>query len=79
VPLSIQQTKSAEMMKALKPYQNEIKEKFKDNKDMQNRALSKLFEVSGAKRQNNNIPLPLFKKLLQLVATLFAQTSYIHN
>jgi YidC/Oxa1 family membrane protein insertase len=29
VPLSIQQTKSAEMMKALKPYQNEIKEKFK--------------------------------------------------
>ena len=29
VPLSIQQTKSAEMMKALKPSQTEIKEKFK--------------------------------------------------
>jgi YidC/Oxa1 family membrane protein insertase len=31
-------------MKALKPYQNEIKKKFKDNKDAQNRAISKLFE-----------------------------------
>ena len=31
-------------MKALKPYMNEIKEKFKDNQDMQNRYTAKLFE-----------------------------------
>jgi YidC/Oxa1 family membrane protein insertase len=31
-------------MKALKPYQDEIKEKFADNKDMLNRATAKLFE-----------------------------------
>mmetsp|Transcript_565 Transcript_565/g.961 ORF Transcript_565/g.961 Transcript_565/m.961 type:complete len:449 (+) Transcript_565:201-1547(+) len=44
LPLSLQQSKQAEYMKALKPYQNEIKKKFKDNKDAQNRAMSKLFE-----------------------------------
>jgi len=44
LPLSLQQSKGAEYMKALKPYQNEIKKKFKDNKDAQNRAMSKLFE-----------------------------------
>ena len=31
-------------MKALKPYVNEIKEKFKDNQDAQNRATAKLYE-----------------------------------
>jgi YidC/Oxa1 family membrane protein insertase len=31
-------------MKALKPYMTEIKEKFKDNKDAQNRAIAKLYE-----------------------------------
>jgi YidC/Oxa1 family membrane protein insertase len=31
-------------MKALKPYVKEIKEKFKDNQDMQNRATAKLYE-----------------------------------
>ncbi len=40
----MQQTKSAEYIKALKPYQDDIKEKFKDNKDMMNRATAKLFE-----------------------------------
>ena len=40
----MQQTKSSEYMKALKPYQDEIKEKYKDNKDLQNRAIAKLFE-----------------------------------
>lgn len=44
LPLSLQQTKSAEYLKALKPYQNEIKKKFKDNKEAQNRAIAKLFE-----------------------------------
>jgi len=44
LPLSLQQSKGTEYMKALKPYQNEIKKKFKDNKDAQNRAMSKLFE-----------------------------------
>jgi YidC/Oxa1 family membrane protein insertase len=44
VPVSVQQSKSAEYMKALKPMQNEIREKYKDNKDMQNRYLLKLSE-----------------------------------
>mmetsp|Transcript_9890 Transcript_9890/g.11526 ORF Transcript_9890/g.11526 Transcript_9890/m.11526 type:complete len:469 (-) Transcript_9890:126-1532(-) len=44
LPLSIQQTKSSEYIKSLKPYQDEIKRKFKDNKDMQNKATAKLFE-----------------------------------
>jgi len=48
LPLSIQQTKSAEYIKALKPYQDEIKDKFKDNKDMLNRATAKLFEDANA-------------------------------
>lgn len=48
LPLSIEQTKSSEYIKALKPYQDEIKEKFKDNKDMLNRATAKLFEDANA-------------------------------
>jgi YidC/Oxa1 family membrane protein insertase len=44
VPLSVQQSKSSEYMKFLKPYMSEIKTKFKDNKDMQNRAMGKLLE-----------------------------------
>jgi len=44
LPLSIQQTKQSEFIKALKPYQDEIKEKFKDNKNMLNRATAKLYE-----------------------------------
>jgi len=48
LPLSIQQTKSSEYIKLLKPYQDDIKEKFKDNKDMLNRATAKLFEDANA-------------------------------
>ena len=44
VPLSLQQSKSSEYVKALKPYMTEIREKFKDNKDAQNRAIAKLYE-----------------------------------
>jgi len=44
VPLSIQQNKNSEYMKALKPYMNEIKEKFKDNENARNQALGRLFE-----------------------------------
>lgn len=48
LPISVQQAKSTEKIKALKPYQDQIKEKFKDNKDMMNRATAKLFEDTGA-------------------------------
>lgn len=44
VPLSIEQSKSTEYMKALKPYMKEIKEKFPDNEEMRNRVTAKLFE-----------------------------------
>lgn len=47
LPLSLQQAKSTEYTKALKPYQDEIKQKFKGNQDMINRATAKLFEDSG--------------------------------
>jgi len=47
LPLSITQSKSAEYNRALKPYQDEIKEKFKGNKDVMNRAIAKLYEDSG--------------------------------
>ncbi|KAG7369521.1 membrane protein insertase, YidC/Oxa1 family protein [Nitzschia inconspicua] len=44
IPLSLQQSKSSEYLKALKPYMAEIKEKFKDSPDAQNRAIGKLYE-----------------------------------
>jgi len=44
IPLSLQQSKSSEYIKALKPQMQQIKEKFKDNKDQQNRAIGKLYE-----------------------------------
>jgi len=44
IPLSIQQNKNSEYMKALKPYMDEIKEKFKDNEDARNSATGKLLE-----------------------------------
>jgi len=40
--------KSTEYIKALKPYQDEIKAKFKGNRDMINRATAKLFEDAKA-------------------------------
>jgi YidC/Oxa1 family membrane protein insertase len=40
----MQQNKSTEYMKALKPYLAEIKEKFKDKPEAQNRAIGKLYE-----------------------------------
>lgn len=47
IPLSIQQSKSAEYNRALKPYQDEIRQKFKDRKELMNRAIAKLYEDSG--------------------------------
>lgn len=44
IPLSIQQNKSAEYQKLLRPYMKEIKERYKDNQNAQNRAIGKLFE-----------------------------------
>ena len=61
-------------MKALKPYQDEIKEKFKDNKDMQNRALSKLFEDSNTNPLAgclvSLLQLPIFLALYRSVTFL---------
>jgi len=42
VPLSVQQNKNSEYMKALKPYMDEIKTRFKDDEDTKNRAMGKL-------------------------------------
>uniref|UniRef100_A0A7S2XMM7 Membrane insertase YidC/Oxa/ALB C-terminal domain-containing protein n=1 Tax=Attheya septentrionalis TaxID=420275 RepID=A0A7S2XMM7_9STRA len=47
IPLSIQQSKQAEYMKAIKPYQNEIKKKFAGKEELINRANAKLFEDAG--------------------------------
>jgi YidC/Oxa1 family membrane protein insertase len=61
VPLSIQQSKSAEYMKALKPYMADIREKFKDNEEAQNNAISKLYEDA-----NQNPLAGCFVSLAQL-------------
>ena len=61
IPLSLQQSKSSEYVKALKPKMDEIKEKFKDNKDMQNRAIAKLYEDA-----NQNPLAGCFVSLAQL-------------
>lgn len=82
IPLSVQQTKSSEYMKALKPYQDEIKEKYKDNKDAQNRAIAKLFEDA-----NQNplagclvaiVQLPIFLGLYRSV-TLLAKDGQLNE
>lgn len=44
LPLSLQQSRSSEYMKALKPYQDQISEKFADKEQVKNRAMAKLFE-----------------------------------
>jgi YidC/Oxa1 family membrane protein insertase len=44
VPLSIEQSKSAEYIKSLKPYVADIKAKYKNNQEAQNRATAKLYE-----------------------------------
>jgi YidC/Oxa1 family membrane protein insertase len=44
LPLSIQQTKSAEYMKALKPYVKEIKNKYKGNDEAANQAVGRLYQ-----------------------------------
>jgi len=74
LPLSYEQSKSAEYTKALKPYQDEIKQKFKDNKDMQNRAIAKLFEDSNVNPLNGCLlslaQLPIFIGLYRSVTAL---------
>ena len=74
VPLSVQQTKSTERMKALKPYQKEINEKFKNNDEMKNRAISKLYEDSGTNPLAgclvSLLQLPIFLALYRSVTYL---------
>jgi YidC/Oxa1 family membrane protein insertase len=76
LPLSFQQSKGTEYTKALKPYQDEIKEKFKDNKDMQNKAVAKLFEDASVNPLNGCLlslaQFPIFIGLYRSV-TLLAQ------
>mmetsp|Transcript_12065 Transcript_12065/g.15068 ORF Transcript_12065/g.15068 Transcript_12065/m.15068 type:complete len:471 (+) Transcript_12065:67-1479(+) len=81
-PISIQQSKSSEYMKALKPYQDEIKEKFKDKQEMQNRAIAKLYEDAG---QNplagclfSLLQLPIFLGLYRSV-TLLAKDGQLNE
>ena len=74
IPLSVQQTKSSEYMKALKPYQNDINEKFKDNADLKNKATAKLFEDSGQNPLAGCVvslaQLPIFLGLYRSVTAL---------
>lgn len=61
IPFSIQQSKNSEYTKALKPYMAEIREKFKNNQDAQNRAVAKLYEDA-----NQNPLAGCFTSLAQL-------------
>jgi len=79
IPLSLQQSKSSEYIKALKPYQDEIKVKFKDNKDMQNRAIGKLYEDANTNPLAGCLvslaQLPIFLGLYRSVTRLAKEGS----
>jgi len=75
IPFSISQNKSSEYMKALKPYQKKIKEKYADEK-MQNKAIAKLYEdakqnpLAGCVTSFAQIPifLGLYRSVTRLAA-----------
>lgn len=75
IPFSIQQNKSSEYMKALKPYTKKIKEKYKDE-NMRNRATAKLYEdaqqnpLAGCVTSFAQIPifLGLYRSVTRLAA-----------
>lgn len=76
IPFSIQQNKSSEYMKALKPYQKKIKEKYADEK-MQNKAIGKLFEDANQNPLAGCITsfaqIPIFLGLYRSVTRLAAE------
>lgn len=76
IPFSISQNKSSEYMKALKPYQKKIKEKYSD-KDMQNRAISKLYQDAEQNPLGGCITsfaqIPIFLGLYRSVTRLAAE------
>jgi len=75
IPFSLSQNKSSEYMKALKPYQKKIKEKYKDE-TMRNKATSKLYEdakqnpLAGCVTSFAQIPifLGLYRSVTRLAA-----------
>lgn len=75
IPFSIQQNKSSEYMKALKPYTKKIKDKYKDE-NMRNRATAKLYEdaeqnpLAGCITSFAQIPifLGLYRSVTRLAA-----------
>lgn len=74
VPLSIEQSKSAEYMKALRPYTKEINEKFAKNEQAKTRAIGKLYEDANQNPLNgcllSLIQLPIFLGLYRGVRLL---------
>lgn len=76
IPFSISQNKSSEYMKALKPYTKKIKEKYSD-KDMQNRAISKLYQDAKQNPLGGCITsfaqIPIFLGLYRSVTRLAAE------
>mmetsp|Transcript_11015 Transcript_11015/g.25627 ORF Transcript_11015/g.25627 Transcript_11015/m.25627 type:complete len:449 (+) Transcript_11015:45-1391(+) len=77
IPFSISQNKSTEYSKALKPYQKKIKEKYSD-KNMQNRAISKLYEDAEQNPLAGCITsfaqIPIFLGLYRSVTRLAAES-----
>jgi len=76
IPFSISQNKSSEYMKALKPYQKKIKEKYADE-NMRNKAIGKLYEDA---KQNplagcvtSFVQIPIFLGLYRSVTRLAAE------
>ena len=76
IPFSISQNKSSEYMKALKPYTKKIKDKYSD-KDMQNRAISKLYQDAKQNPLGGCITsfaqIPIFLGLYRSVTRLAAE------
>jgi len=76
IPFSIQQNKSSEYQKALKPYTQKIKDKYA-NKEMQNKAISKLYEDAAQNPLAGCITsfaqIPIFLGLYRSVTRLAAE------
>jgi YidC/Oxa1 family membrane protein insertase len=74
IPLSIQQSKSVEYTKALKPYMNEIRERFKNNENAMNQAMGKLYEDADQNPLNGCLlslaQIPIFLGLYRGVRLL---------
>ena len=69
-PLSYQQIASTQMTQALNPKVAEIKEKYADNKDLQNQMVALLYQETKVK--NNSYIIILYSDLILQILSFFS-------